>query len=192
MTIRKATTNDVDSIAPILLLVLEKIVYTFIGENDYTKAKEFLIYFLNRGNNQYSYQNCYVAERDDEIIGVANLYNGSDLEQLRQPVLEYIDQHYATDLHIEDETQKGEYYIDTIAVKSNEQGNGVGSQMLQHLINEYMANKKQTLGLLVNENNPNAKKLYLKMGFASVGKKKLLGHQLDHLQIKGEHLIINQ
>ena len=163
MTIRKATTNDVDSIAPILLLVLEKIVYTFIGENDYTKAKEFLIYFLNRGNNQYSYQNCYVAERDDEIIGVANLYNGSDLEQLRQPVLEYI-----------------------------EQGNGVGSQMLQHLINEYMANKKQTLGLLVNENNPNAKKLYLKMGFASVGKKKLLGHQLDHLQIKGEHLIINQ
>lgn len=184
MKIRKATKHDVDSIAPILLLVLEKIVYAFIGENVYTKAQNFLIYFLNSENNQYSYQNCYVAERGNEIIGVVNLYKGSDLEQLRHPVLKYIDQYYATDLHIEDETQKGEYYIDTIAVKSNEQGNGVGSQMLQHLINEYVTNKKQTLGLLVNENNPNAKKLYLKMGFASAGKKKLLGHQLDHLQIR--------
>ncbi|MFT4832384.1 MAG: ribosomal protein S18 acetylase RimI-like enzyme [Psychroserpens sp.] len=183
MMIRKATSRDAQSIASLLMLVLENMVYKFIGETDYTKAKEFLIYFLSRENNQYSYQNCYVAEIGNEIIGVVNLYNGAELHELRQPVLEHIHHYYSTDLHIEDETQAGEYYIDTIAVRSSEQGKGIGSKILLYLIDKYVVKKKQTLGLLVDVNNPRAKKLYVKMGFECVGKKVLLGHHLDHLQI---------
>ncbi|MGY8915642.1 MAG: N-acetyltransferase family protein [Flavobacteriales bacterium] len=184
MTIRKATSNDVESIAPLLMLVLENMVYKFIGETDYIKAKEFLVYFLKREHNQYSFQNCFIAERDNEIIGVINIYQGSDLNELRQPILEYSNHYYSTELHIEDETQAGEYYIDTIAVSSGEQGRGIGSKLLQHVIDTHVFGQKQTLGLLVDEHNPKAKKLYLNKGFKCVGKKVLLGHHMEHLQIK--------
>ncbi|MEB8330186.1 GNAT family N-acetyltransferase [Flavobacteriaceae bacterium KMM 6897] len=191
MMIRKATANDAESIAPILMLVLEKMVYKFIGETDFIKAKEFLTHFLKRKNNQYSYQNCFVAESGNEIIGVVNLYNGADLNRLRQPVLEHIHHYYSTDLHIADETQAGEYYIDTISVRSSEQGKGIGSRMLHQLIEEFTVKEKQTLGLLVDVNNPKAKKLYLKMGFECVGTKVLLGHNLDHLQFKSKgHILV--
>ncbi|MET7029954.1 GNAT family N-acetyltransferase [Sediminicola luteus] len=186
MKIRKATSKDAESIATLLMLVLEKMIYKFIGETDYTKAKEFLAYFLQKEHNQYSFRNCYVAEIDNEIIGVVNLYNGAELYELRQPILDHIAEHYASGLHIEDETQTGEYYIDTIAINKSVQGKGVGSKLLNHLINLYVFQQQQTLGLLVDENNPKAKKLYLKMGFECVGTKSLLGHHLDHLQIKRE------
>ncbi len=191
MTIRKATSNDAESIATLFMLVLENMVYKFIGETDYNKAKEFLVYFLLKEHNQYSFQNCYIAEIDDEIIGVVNLYNGAEFHELRKPILDHIAEHYATDLHIEDETQAGEYYIDTIAICRSEQGKGIGSKLLNLLIDLYVFQQQQTLGLLVDENNPKAKKLYLKMGFECVGTKKLLGHHLDHLQIKKEQAIAN-
>ncbi len=191
MTIRKATSNDAESIATLFMLVLENMVYKFIGETDYNKAKEFLVYFLQKEHNQYSFQNCYVTEIGNEIIGVANLYNGAELHELRRPILDHITEHYATDLHIEDETQAGEYYIYTIAIYSSEQGKGIGSKLLNHLIDLYVYQQQLTLGLLVDENNPKAKKLYLKMGFEYMGTKRLLGHNLDHLQIKKEHAIVN-
>ena len=191
MTIRKATSNDAESIATLFMLVLENMVYKFIGGTDYHKAKEFLVYFLQKEHNQYSFQNCYVAEIEDEIIGVVNLYDGAKLQELRKPILDHIAQNFATDLHIEDETQAGEYYIDTLAVCSSEQGKGIGSKLLNHLIEVYVFQQQQTLGLLVDQHNPMAKKLYLKIGFECVGTKRLLGHHLDHLQIKKEQAIVN-
>lgn len=185
MTIRKARADEAESIATLLMLVLENMVYKIIGETDYTKAKEFLVYFLKREHNQYSFQNCFVAEKNNEIIGVINIYQGADLNKLRQPILEYSSHYYSTDLHIEDETQAGEYYIDTIAVRNNAQRKGIGSNLLQHAIDLYVFGQKQTLGLLVDEQNPKAKKLYLNKGFKYVGKKVLLGHHMEHLQITG-------
>lgn len=187
MKIRKAKANEAESLATLLMLVLENMVYKFIGETDYHKARDFLTYFLKKEDNQYSYQNCYVAVRNNEIKGVVNLYQGSALKELRQPILAYSSHYYSTDLQIEDETQAGEYYIDTIAVSSSEQGRGVGSKLLQYTIDTYVFGQKQTLGLLVDEHNPKAKKLYLNKGFKSVGKKMLLGHHMEHLQIRGNH-----
>ncbi len=192
MKIRNATTNDVESIAALLMLVLENMVYKFIGEKDYEKAREFLVYFLKKKQNQYSFENCFVAESSTEIIGVINIYNGSNLTVLRQPILEHSNRNYNITLPIEDETQAGEYYIDTLAVHGKWQGKGIGTKLLQHAIDTYVVKKKETLGLLVNENNPNAKKLYLNLGFESVGKKNLLGHSMEHLQIQSSPHNTNQ
>lgn len=188
MKIRKATINNVESIASLLMLVLENMAYKFIGEKDYEKAREFLVYFLKKKHNQYSFENCIVAEISNEIIGVINIYDGSDLTVLRQPILDHSNRNYDITLPIEDETQAGEYYIDTLAVDGKWQGKGIGTKLLKHAIDTYVVKKKETLGLLVDENNPNAKKLYLNLGFESVGKKNLLGHSMEHLQIhSGQH-----
>lgn len=84
----------------------------------------------------------------------------------------------------EDETSQGEWYIDTLGVHPNQQGKGVGSLLLNYLIEERVTKLQQTLGLLVDLDNPNAKRLYLKLGFKSVGEKTLAGKQMDHLQLR--------
>lgn len=185
MIIRKATLNDADIIATYMLLAMENIVYKFIGERDPRKAKDFLLHFIQRENNQYSWQNCWVAEVNKEVVAAANVYDGAKLNELRQPVIEYIKSHFLKEFQPEDETRPGEYYIDTLGVNPNHHGRGIGSKILQFLIDEYVTKRGQTLGLLVDEENPTAKRLYIRLGFKPAGTKVLLGKPMEHLQIKG-------
>lgn len=183
MHIRKAKKSDSTYLAPILLLAMEDIIYKFIKKEEYAAAKDFLQYFVERENNQYSYENCYVAEENNEIIGAVDIYKGDDIEKLRKPIIEYVRKHYNPEFNPESETEAGEFYIDSLGINPNHQGKGIGSQILQFLIAEYVQKNKQTLGLLVEEENPLAKKLYLKLGFKVVGQKTLVGKKLEHLQI---------
>ncbi|WJS93159.1 GNAT family N-acetyltransferase [Flavobacterium johnsoniae] len=183
MNIRKATISDSKYIAPILLLAMEEIIYKFIAKKDYASAKEFLEHFIGRENNQYSYQNCYVAEENNEIIGAVNIYKGSDIERLRNPIIEFVRENYNPEFDPEFETKEGEFYIDSLGVNQNHQGKGIGSKLLLFLIDDFVYQKNETLGLLVEEDNPLAKNLYLKLGFNVVGGKTLVGKKLDHLQI---------
>lgn len=184
MIIRKATAGDSAYIAPFLLLAMEDIIYTFINQTDYDTALNFLSCFVEKENNQYSYQNCFVAELDSKIIAAVNVYDGAKLHLLRAPIIDYVKDNYNKNFSPEEETQSGEYYIDSLGVSPSQQGKGIGSKMLQYLIGEYVTKNKHVLGLLVEEDKPNAKKLYLKLGFRVVGTKTLVGKNLDHLQIK--------
>ncbi|MEY8861091.1 GNAT family N-acetyltransferase [Tenacibaculum singaporense] len=183
MIIRKATQRDAKEIAFCMLLAMEDIVYTFIGENSTEKALTFLESLIIQKSNQYSYENCWVIESDNKVIAAANLYDGADLKQLRKPVALLLKTRFNQELTYEDETQSGEYYIDCIGVNPSHQGKGIGSRILSFLIDEYVHKKKKTLGLLVDKENPNAKKLYLKLGFKIVGEKRLAGKVMEHLQI---------
>ncbi len=183
MIIRKATKEDSDSIARYLLLAMEDIVYEFIGEKDPVKAKAFMAYLAEHDNNQYSYRNCWVAEDSSEIIAAVAVYDGGKLHELRKPVGEYVVEVYGRPFHPEDETQAGEFYIDSFGVSPDRQGKGIGSQLLRFLIDEYVHHHHQKLGLLVDKDNPGAKKLYVKLGFQVAGEKTLVGKQMEHLQI---------
>jgi ribosomal protein S18 acetylase RimI-like enzyme len=185
MVIRKATSGDSKIIAACLFLAMEDIVYQFIGEEDPEKALEFMLHFVERETNQYSYQNCWVAEEDKKVVAAVNLYDGARLGELRQPVVEYVRGKCSKEFNPEDETQAGEYYIDSFGVNPNRQGKGIGTKLLQFVIDEYVNKQGQTLGLLVDEVNLNAKKLYLKLGFKSAGRRVLFGKNMEHLQIKG-------
>ena len=184
MQIRKATVNDVEAIARHLFDAMEDIVYAFIGERDYAKAREFMSYFTGSKNNQYSYENCRVAEVDGKVVGAVNVYDGARLSELRRPVVEYIRDKYNRDFPQGDETEAGEYYLDTLSVDPDFRCRGIGSQILQHVIGEYVHRQGRTVGLLVDEENPNAKRLYVNLGFKARGRKILFGKRLVHLQIR--------
>lgn len=183
MIIRKATKGDKTSIVNYLLLAMEDIVYEFIGEKSPVKAEVFMSYLVELENNQYSFQNCWVVEENEEVIAAVVIYDGGNLHELRKPVKEYISENYNKPFNPEDETQEGEFYIDSLGVDLKQQGKGIGSKLLRFLIDEYVFQQKQKLGLLVDKENPGAKKLYLKLGFQVVGEKTLVGKQMEHLQI---------
>lgn len=184
MLIRKAKREESKIIASYIFLAMEEIAYQFIGENSAEKALQFLHSLIEETNNQYSYENCWLVEFENEIIAAALVYDGSKLHELREPVARQIQAMFNRPFNPEDETQAGEYYIDCVGVNPNQQGKGIGSKIFQFLIDEYVYKRNETLGLLVDCNNPNAKRLYLKLGFEVVGEKTLVGKKLEHLQFK--------
>ena len=183
MTIRKATIHDAPAIATLLLSAMEEIVYGFIGKNSPEKALAFLFHFTQLESNQYSYQNCWVAEKNQRVVAAVNVYDGANLPELRRPVLALIQSAFQPAFHFEDETGPGEIYIDSLAVDPSVQGQGIGSALLAFLIEKSVKRRVQTLGLLVEEDNPAAKKLYLKLGFTVKAKKRIFNKNMEHLQI---------
>ncbi len=187
MIIRKANPNDAERLATFLLMAMEDIVFKMIGTKDHEKAKHFLQHFVGTENNQYSYQNCWLAEIAGEVVAAVNIYDGASLGTLRLPVIDYIRKNFNKDIEIEDETGSGEYYIDSIGVSLGHRGKGIGTQLLQFLIDEYVDKQQKTLGLLVDKDNPKAKKLYLKMDFKSAGEIIFMAKPYEHLQKNTPH-----
>jgi ribosomal protein S18 acetylase RimI-like enzyme len=184
MFIRKAKPEDYKVIAPLILLAMGDIVFRFIGENSSEKAISLLESLISQTGNQYSFENCWVTEAEDEIVATALVYDGGKLQQLREPVAQAIKRLFNQSFDPEDETQSGEYYIDCVAVNPARQGTGIGSKMFKFLIDDYVYKHGKTLGLLVDKENPGAKKLYLKLGFELVGEKIFAGKKLEHLQLR--------
>ena len=133
--------------------------------------------------SQYSYNNCFVIENNQKVIAALNIYDGKDLTILRKPVLDYLQTHYNRTIHPEDETQAGEFYIDTFGVDTSVQGKGIGTALLKYVIEYYVKDRGETIGLLVDLDNPNAKRLYEKLGFITIGRQTLMGHTLEHMQM---------
>ncbi len=182
MLIRKAKQEESKSIASCIFLAMEEIIYHFIGENSKEKAIQLLNSLIQKTNNQYSHENCWVVESNNKIVAAALVYDGAMLKELREPVAHQIKSMFDRNLDTEDETQAGEYYIDSIGVSPDQQGQGIGSKIFQFLIDEYVYERNETLGLLVDHINPDAQKLYLKLGFEIVGEKILVGKRMNHLQ----------
>ena len=188
MRVRKAKKEDGSSIAELILLAMREIVYSFIGSEDIKEAYGFIFFLVQQDENQYSYTNTWVVEEDGQIIASLTGYEGSKLDQLRQPVLDLLKQQYNRILLPEKETGKGEFYIDTLSVDTAHQGRGLGTKLLHHLTKEIVQKEGKTIGLLVDIKNPRAKKLYTKIGFKVVGQKQFLDHQHEHLQLSKEDL----
>ncbi|GAA4778685.1 GNAT family N-acetyltransferase [Olivibacter ginsenosidimutans] len=184
MVIRKAKPEEFKIIVSHILLAMDELMYHFTGGDSKEGAIQLLEKLARGKGNQYSYENCWVAEDENGIAGSVIVYDGAKLHQLKETVIREIKSMFNIDFHLEDETQAGEYYIDSIGVNPNRQGQGIGSTIFQFLINEYVFNRKETLGLLVDKDNPKAKKLYLNLGFEKVGEKTLAGKCMEHLQYR--------
>lgn len=182
MNIRKAKKEEASQIAEIMILAMTEIVYQFIGKADFEEGKQLLTTLIARQANQYSYQYIYVAEENGLILGQVCLYPGEDLISLRNPVLELIREKYDFDYTAANETQAGEIYIDTLAVNPLAQGKGIGKSIIEFIKEEFVHKNKKTLGLLVDHDNPNAKRLYEKMGFTVKNEVFIFGKYMDHMQ----------
>lgn len=184
MIIRKAKAKDAKVISSYIMLAMNDIIYDFIGEVSYEKATDFLNHLIRQKGNQYSFENCWLAEDKGEIVAAAIVYDGAKFNELRKPVLNTIKVLFNRTIDPEEETQKGEYYIDCAAVSSHLQGKGIGTKMFHFLIDEYVHKRNLTLGLLVDKKNPKARQLYMNLGFEPAGKKTLAGKEMEHLQLK--------
>lgn len=196
LIIRKATIADASSIAAHIMLAMNDLIYRFTGDTSEEKALAFVEELVREPRNQYSYENGWVVEEIPEgedymhddtshpIIATAVIYDGARLSELREPVIRKIRERFHHEFNPEDETEAGELYIDCLGVNPNQQGKGIGTKLLNYLIEEYVTKNNCTLGLLVDKDNPGARQLYIRLGFMVAGEKTLTGKPMLHLQAR--------
>jgi len=183
--IRRAKLKDYKEVAQLIVQAMEDLACTFANTDDPKKTLPLFEHFFKEHENQYSFENTLVYEKDGEVAGSITAYDGGLLPKYRKPFLDFIALNYkVTDLVIENETLEGEVYIDTISVFPKFQGNGIGKKLLLAIKEKAKTEGHKKIGLLVDFKNPNAKKLYLAMGFESVGKKQLGDGIYEHLQLQ--------
>lgn len=181
MIIRQAEPKDAKFVAEFILLAMDELAFKFSNSKDKDFTLSLFENFVSQKNNQYSYENTLVAEENDEIIGAILAYDGAKLEELRNPFIEYIKINCRFEGNPEDETEAGEVYLDTLAVSPKHQGKKIGQKLIEALLEKSLERGFPRVGLLVDPDNPPAKRLYERIGFKVAGTKPLLGGIYEHL-----------
>lgn len=182
--IRPANAADYRFAAPLIIQAMEELACFFIQENDAMLAIPLFEHFFQTRGNQYSYENTLVCEINHQVVGTLTAYDGGRLKQLRTPFLQHLTRTYnLKDFQPEDETDVGEFYIDTLSVSPLFHGKGIGSKLIQATVEEAAHLNHKKVGLLVDLENPLAKKLYERLGFQSKGLKPFMGGKYEHMQL---------
>lgn len=172
--IRPARKEDVSAVVTLLFFAMKEIAVKLAGTKDPRAVFE---YFFQQEVNQYSYKNTLVYEDEDGIGGMILSYDGGDLDLLRDPVLDYLQNDFVP----ERETGAGEYYLDSIAVAPGGQGKGIGKQLIAAAIEKARVEGHANVGLLVHVDNPDALRLYERLGFAAVEIRDFAGGRYKHM-----------
>ncbi|RZL36569.1 MAG: GNAT family N-acetyltransferase [Pedobacter sp.] len=180
--IRKATLKDVDAVVDFMMRAMGDLPYKFANTRDKNVAFELLKKFVLQDGNQYSITNTFVDEQEDKIAGAITAYDGGKIEILRKPFFDFISKNFHQNVfEMELESEAGEFYIDILAVDPSFQGKGLGKNLILTVIEKAKEIGFKKVALLVSASNPNAKRLYEKIGFKTVGYKNLLGTSHEHL-----------
>ena len=139
---------------------------------------------VEEDDSQYSYQNTLVAYASSGILaGICVAYDGAKLHQLRRRFIEAAQEFLGIDYTgMLDETEDGEFYIDSLAVSSNFRGKGIATELLKAAIAKGTELEIPAVGLLVDKGNSKAEALYAKLGFEYVNDTTWGGHSMKHLQ----------
>ena len=182
--VREATKSQAAEIASLIMTAMtDDCCLYFCGEGygleDFRKMMTMLV---EREDSQYSYQNTLVAMDAEQVVGISVSYDGGCLRELRRAFIEAAKEHIGKDHSgMDDETQAGELYLDSLAVLPEYRRQGIARKLL-------LATKKRAnclglpcVGLLVDKDNPVGEALYTSVGFQYVNDNQWGGHPMKHL-----------
>lgn len=179
---RPATQQDAAFIARQVLEALHWEMYVEPLSPDKQAAWTALTPICAQEGVLYSYKHCTIAEVDGQCLGLMVAYDGAGYRNLRLRTFVQIDCLGDTDeATMEDETESGEWYVDSVAVVPEGRGKGVGRQLI-----EWAVKQACELGLcatlLVDPKNEKAHRLYRAMGFEKIGEKVAFGQSFWRMQ----------
>ena len=184
IVIREATKAQASDIARLIMMAMtDDCCQHFCGVGhgleDFLKMMTSLV---EREDSQYSYRNTFVAMADNKVVGIAVSYDGGRLHELRQAFIKAAKGYIGKDHSgMDDETQAGELYLDSLAVLPEYRRQGIAQRLL-HATKE-KANKMglPCVGLLVDKGNPAGEALYASVGFQYANDSWWGGHPMKHL-----------
>lgn len=145
-------------------------------------AIDILQRLVRLSHNRFSYRYIYVAEVENQVVGIATLIPASKLNmnsdlrsvlniwlRLRRQVAYWLilnrvlEQHYPAN----------SFYIANLAVHPTYRGKGIGTELVQHCIVHATIAGANQIFISVDINNPRAQKLYELLGFQVVATRTL-------------------
>ena len=182
ITVRAATREDSALIAQAVAMAIgdETTLQSYCGDDYLTQLAEI----ATQDNTQYSWQCALVAEYEGVAAGAVVGYDGAQLRALRDGTFAILRDRIGHTPTIADETEAGEFYLDSLGVLPQFHGLGVGRALIAGLCTKAFAAGHERMGLLVDFDNPRAEQLYTSLGFHRVGEKMFFGHRMWHLQIE--------
>ncbi len=149
------------------------------GLEDFRRMMAMLV---QREDSQYSYRNTLVAMDGQKVVGAAVSYNGGRLHELRRAFIEAAKNYVGKDHSgMDDETQAGELYLDSLAVLPEYRCRGIAKDLLWATMKRANQLRLPVVGLLVDKGNPEAENLYTSVGFLYVNDVLWGGHSMKHL-----------
>jgi len=182
--IREATRNEAAEIASLIMMAMtDECCLYFCGDGyGLEDFRQMMTMLVEREDSQYSYKNTLVATDGHQVVGISVSYDGGRLHELRRAFIASAKKYIGKDhTAMEDETQAGELYLDSLAVRSEYRRQGIAKRLL-------MATKERAkqlnipyVGLLVDQGNPSGEALYTAVGFQYVNDSHWGGHPMKHL-----------
>ena len=182
--IKRAHKEQSAEIARLIMIAMtDECCLYFCGEGyGLTDFHKMMTSLVERTDSQYSYKNALVAMDNDKLVGVAVSYDGALLHELRQVFIEVASEQIGKDHSlIDDETQAGELYLDSLAVIPEYRRQGIAQRLLKATKEKANQMKIPCVGLLVDKGNPVGESLYLSVGFRYVNDNQWGGHPMKHL-----------
>ena len=180
----KATKEQAPEIAHLIMMAMtDDCCLHFCGEgyglDDFRKMMTLLV---EREDSQYSYKNTLVAVDSDKVAGISVSYDGGRLHELRRPFLSLALEYIGKDNSgINDETQDGELYLDSLAVLPEYRRQGIASRLIKATKERADQMGLPCVGLLVDKGNPSGEALYTTVGFRYANNSHWGGHEMKHL-----------
>lgn len=181
--IRPSTPTDAKAVVPLIDIVFEEMAIPQLQR--LTKQDLYPIFekaFL-LPEYRYGYANTFVHE--NAAGGVDGILVGYPHEQelkIDEPFLPFwpalgLDQELFPDV----ETYAGEWYVDTLAVAPEAQGQGVGTALLTGIEAGLRKQGEALLSLNVDQENPGAERLYRRLGYEKTGELMIGTHRYNHM-----------
>ena len=183
--IRKAKKTDAKQMAPLIMVIWQDMELEILDKYPEELLREILEEAICTETYRLSYRNTLVYELDGKIVGVLCGYPGAAEPIIDKPWQEVSSKYglCADDkVFIDQETFPGEWYIDSIVTNPAYRGRQIGTKLLEASTQLAEEAGETILGLNCDEGNPQARKLYERMGFVPTMKMQLSGHIYDHMQ----------
>ncbi len=186
MIIREARPTDAPQIAPLMNLIYDEMELTDLEDVPGPDLLKVITAAYRTRTYLSGAATTVVAEANGQVVGVAFGYPGEKEDIVEDVITRLTAKSAAFDepLEADSETAPGEWYLDSLAVSPNQQGKGIGRQLLRALPVYAQRDRQSVIGLNVDFENPGAMKLYERMGYEVTGTQMIGDHNYYHMQLE--------
>jgi len=184
--IREAQKNQAQEIASLIMMAMtDECCQYFCGDGyGLEDFRRMITMLVEREDSQYSYKNTLLALDGGKVVGVSVSYDGGRLHQLRKVFVEAAKKYVGKDHSgIDDETQAGELYLDSLAVQPEYRRQGIAKRLIMATKERAEKMELPCVGLLVDKGNPSGEALYTSVGFQYANDSHWGGHEMKHLTL---------